>query len=304
MTPIFVLGLQRSGTTWMANQLAALPSVAGVEAADHRGVHESIFFSHFARAFGPWSDLEARVRFAQAFVLSDYGQLLGLTPETLASAVHEASSYADVFRHVMDAHARVKGASAWVEKSPHHTLMFAQIARAFPDARFVLVHRRTEGMILSRLHGFDRTPAKGLRRWADIARGAVVNTLYGRFLRRIARRPECFFLTYEDLHADDGALRRSLIGFLGVSGAPEQMESRYEANTSFAKVAKRPLGTVDRVVMFAAIGAGYLMPLWLLLLVQRWRDGRRGIDWPDWCWKRTGYHPARHKVRLKPPAAA
>ena len=38
---VFVLGLQRSGTTWVANMLHGSGSVAAVAAEDHRGVHES-----------------------------------------------------------------------------------------------------------------------------------------------------------------------------------------------------------------------------------------------------------------------
>ncbi|MCI5038226.1 MAG: sulfotransferase [Donghicola eburneus] len=296
MTPIFVLGLQRSGTTWMANQLSALPSVAAVEASDHRGVHESIYFSHFARAFGPWSRLESRVKFAQAFVLSDYGQLLGLTPELLAVDIHNAKGYADLFRIVMDRHARAQGATAWVEKSPHHTLMYGRLARNFPDAKFVLVHRRTEGMILSRLSGFGRTPSTGIKRAADIARAAVVNTLYGRYLKRLSRKKNCFFLRYEELHTDDGALRTALLGFLGVKGQAEDMESQYQANTSFDRAPRRPLSQMDLTIMVTAEILAHAVPLSLLVLAHRGRGAMRGIDWPDWCWKRTGYHPDLYQV--------
>lgn len=296
MTPIFVLGLQRSGTTWMANQLVALPSVAAVEAPEHRGVHESIYFSHFAKAFGPWSRLESRVRFAQAFVLSDYGQLLGLTPELLAVDMRDAKSYADLFRIVMDRHARAQGAEAWVEKSPHHTMMYRRLKRAFPDAKFVLVHRRTEGMILSRLSGFGRTPSEGFRRYADIARASVVNTLYGRYLKRLSRRRDCFYVRYEDLHKDDGRLRASLLRFLGVSGSVDEMESQYEANTSFDRAPRKPLSQKDLTVMVVAGILAYLMPLTLLVLAHRLRGAMRGIVWPDWCWKRTGYHPEARNI--------
>lgn len=294
MTPIFVLGLQRSGTTWMANQLAALPGVAAVEAPEHQGVHESIYFSHFARAFGPYSNLESRVRFAQAFLLSDYGQLLGLTPEGLASDIRQASSYAELFRIVMDRHAAKSGASAWVEKSPHHTLMYKTLSRQFPDAKFVLVHRRTEGMILSRLSGFGRTPPQGLKRYLAIARASVVNTLFGRYLKRIGRRPNCFYLRYEALHTDDGLLRMALLGFLDVDGTANDMESRYRANSSFDRAPRRPLDRKDRLVMGASIAVARLVPLSVLIGAHRLRGAARGIDWPDWCWMRTGYHPEHY----------
>jgi len=46
---VFILGLQRSGTTWLANMLAALPQVAAVAHESHRGVHESVVWACVAQ---------------------------------------------------------------------------------------------------------------------------------------------------------------------------------------------------------------------------------------------------------------
>jgi hypothetical protein len=76
-TPVFVLGQHRSGTTWLANILANHHRVVAVQSDDHFGVHESIFFSHFARAYGDIADETNFRRFAADFAASDYYILTG-----------------------------------------------------------------------------------------------------------------------------------------------------------------------------------------------------------------------------------
>lgn len=100
---VFVLGLQRSGTTWVANMLHGSGSVAAVAAEDHRGVHESLFFSHFARAFTPLSNRDTCAAFRAAFVSSDYWLLGGLPDETLDDIMSSAKDHAAVFEAMMDA---------------------------------------------------------------------------------------------------------------------------------------------------------------------------------------------------------
>jgi len=127
---VFILGLQRSGTTWLANMLAALPQVAAVAHESHRGVHESVFFSHFAKGFEPWDDPEQRLRFAASFAASDYYLLTEMEQEFLEDLERSCSSYGEVFIALMDYLAIAEGADAWIEKSPHHTLLDADILTA------------------------------------------------------------------------------------------------------------------------------------------------------------------------------
>jgi len=165
---VFILGLQRSGTTWLANMLAALPQVAAVAHESHRGVHESVFFSHFAKGFEPWDDPEQRLRFAASFAASDYYLLTEMEQEFLEDLERSCSSYGEVFIALMDYLAIAEGADAWIEKSPHHTLLDADILTAAPDARFVMVERNPQDLIRSRLQGFGRASPKGLKRQKDI----------------------------------------------------------------------------------------------------------------------------------------
>jgi hypothetical protein len=307
--PIFVLGLQRSGTTWVANMLAGSGRVSAVEAEDHRGVHESIFFSHFAVAFGPFDDPTARVRFVEAFAASDYFLLSGLSPDDLAGMVGRARSHAEVFAGVMDAMAARAGNRFWVEKSPDHTLLATALAATFPAARFVCVVRDSRSLVTSRLAAYGRTPARGLKRKRDLLRGAAVNQLHARHLARFCRTCDrALLVSYGDLLRDPAGTRARIAAFLGSGLAPEALESRYAPNTSHAGTATRRLSGLDVACIAMGDAIARLVPLGALAAVHARIGRRRGVAWPDWCWKRSGYvpdagYPKRKSLAVRWPSA-
>jgi hypothetical protein len=290
---VFVLGLQRSGTTWVANMLHGSGSVAAVAAEDHRGVHESLFFSHFARVFTPLSDRDTRAAFRAAFVSSDYWLLGGLPDETLDDIMSSAKDHAAVFEAMMDAVADRQQAPLWLEKSPHHTLLARALAQRFPAARFVCVIRDSRTLIASRLSAYGRSPRKGPGRLVDIVRGALANALHTRYLRRFAADdPRAHLVQYDALAADPDGGRAALVRALDLPVSPDALVSRFAANTSHDRdPSTRRLSRTDRAAVALGDALGRILPIALLGRIERKRRQARGADWPDWVWKRSGFRP-------------
>jgi hypothetical protein len=291
--PIFVLGLQRSGTTWIANLLAGSGVVCAVAAESHRGVHESLFFSHFANAFGSFEDAEDRAAFRVAFAASDYFLLTGLPEATLDEAIAQERDHAGVFERVMNALAEREHCAHWLEKSPHHTLLAERLASRFPAARFVCVARSTPSLIASRLSAYGRENPHGFRRAADILRGALVNALYTRRLKRFAAgcdRARLF--CYDAFVADERRGKRDLSVFLGLGVDPEALHSAFAPNSSHADDRTRRLSRADRLLISLGDALGAVAPLDWLSSVETARRRARGVDWPDWVWRRTGFRPS------------
>lgn len=290
--PIFVLGLQRSGTTWIANLLAGSGVVAAVTAEEHRGVHESVFFSHFAIAFGPFEQARARAAFRDAFAASDYFLLTGLPPAALDDAIERARDYAGVFALVMDALAAREGCAHWLEKSPHHTLLAEDLATRFPEARFVCVVRSSASLVASRLAAGGRGRPGPLKRAADILRGTLVNTLHARRLKRFAAGCDrAILLSYDGFVADEARGKRELRGFLGLDVTPEAMHSAFVPNTSHSDPRTRRLSRGDRLLVSIGDWVGSSSPIGLLSWIERTRRRARGVAWPDWVWLKSGFRP-------------
>ena len=296
---VFILGLQRSGTTWLANMLAALPQVTAVAHEDHQGVHESVFFSHFARNFGPWDHPDARTQFLEAFAQSDYFRLTGLEPDLLDELMLTRRSYGEVFAAVMDLLTEVNGDQLWIEKSPHHTLLAEEILRDLPDAQFIMVERALPDLVTSRLHGFGRSPKSNLAFWRDVIRGTVTGHLYRREMRRLAKAGLGLLIRYEDLKQDpDGQTRQAILDHLGLDGAgPDQMVSAFKPNSSFGKEAPITLDGASRGLVALVNLFAYVIPLGLLRRIQTRRNNARGADWPDWVWSQTGFDPHDPKAQ-------
>ena len=291
--PVFVLGLQRSGTTWVANLLASSDAIAAVTAEEHRGVHESIFFSHFATAFGPFENADARSDFRAAFAASDYFLLSELSEAVLDDAIAQATDYAGVFAKVMDALAAREGCAFWLEKSPHHTRLAENLAQRFPDAWFVCVTRSSNSLISSRLAAFGRTPPRRAKRAADILRGTLVNSMNARRLRRFAADCDrALLLRYEDLLADEPGGKHDLSEFLRLRVAPDTMRSSFAPNSSHRNATTRHLSSFDRVLIALGDLVGWFLPLRLLIELETRRQIARGVDWPDWVWVRSGFRPS------------
>ena len=292
-TPLFVLGLQRSGTTWLANMLGAHSQVACVEADDHYGIHESIFFSHFARTYGDLEDDENFRRFAIDFTASDYYLLTGI--EEAWFWQRRPRSYAAAFRGLMEEMARRQGARFWLEKSPDHTLLCRQLARDFPDARFVCVVRQTMSRVRSLVSGRKWKPTSLPRRISFLFMACAANDLYSRMLERFSSESSRGILVrYEDLMGDaDGNLRR-IAEFVGMPFEPAMLKPRFAPNSSFRSSQERDgaLSAIDRVLIRAFTAFFRIIPLPLLRAINSWRHKGKLPKWPAWVWKRRIHRPS------------
>lgn len=285
-TPVFVLGVQRSGTTWLANILAQHPRAVAVQSEDHFGILESIFFSHFARAYGDLNDEINFRHFAADFTTSDYYVVSGLEPQWLSQI--RPRNYAAAFRAVMDEMARRAGSDLWVEKSPAHTLLAEQLAADFPDARFVAIVRQTRPTIASQLWLSGRPPATYPARVRRLI-GLSLHCAQQRWLRSFCKGNDaCFMTTYERLARDTVGESRRVCEFLGLDYEPTMLELPWRRNTSFhaPEHRRRALRLSDELVVALATAVLHLLPASAVGSLIARRRARRGVRWPDWCWRR------------------
>lgn len=288
-TPIFVLGVQRSGTTWMANLLAEHSQVTAVQSADHFGIHESIFFSHFARAYGDLAERDNFERFARDFTTSDYYLLTGIEADWFWRL--QPRSYPEAFRALMDETAwRRGGTRYWIEKSPHHTVLADELRATFPDARFICITRRRNDTVRSYLASAWDPPPRYPGRLLKLVRLTWTCDRYHRHVERFQRQcDKAWTTTYEALKADTADLLGQACAFLDLSWEPAMMVPRYAKNSSFRSRSERrrqDLSLVDRTIVSLAAAIFSILPLRWIDRVAGHLERRRGVLWPDWCWRR------------------
>lgn len=269
MTPIFVIGRHRSGTTWVANVLAGYHGVYALRHESHRGVHESAFFSHLVPHCRGGRTQEDLLCIKHLFERSDFFLLTGLTegPDILRNGP------AGYFRKVMDAAAQARGAHFWLEKTPAHTLHARFIVRSFPDAFILAIVRRASDVVASNVHGFG--DPRSLRAWF---RQSLVTGIY----EKVARGNASLVVRYEDLCDDFRGTMRIIESRLGLGKGSHLHDEGLGRNSSYSGVAPQLQWWQS-----AAIGAGQLLvslvpaPL-LQVAIEFWRKRKRSATLPDW----------------------
>jgi Sulfotransferase family len=198
--PFFVVGCARSGTTLLRTMLDGHPRLAVPDE------------SHFVIGLAPrwW-------RPGGAATLDDIlehpkVQAWDVDPVTLRARSEAASprGYAAMVDAVFSAYAAAHGKARWGDKTPGYVSYVPQLARLFPEARFVHVVRD------------GREVAASLAEWDWGARTAVSGAWWWAHKVRVGRRdgarlgPERYLeLRLEDLTASPEETLRRLCAFLG-----------------------------------------------------------------------------------------
>lgn len=243
--PVFVVGASRSGTTLVYSALLASGAFPVYEA-------ETRLLNLCPAKYGSLRREASFRRFLSDWLRSRQFARSGLGPAefTRIAAAHR-DSYVQLLEAFMTCVARQQGKRRWAEKTPGHLFAMPELARSFPDARFIHVLRDGRDVALSRRRlgwtGRSRSPRSQLLsaalQWEIAVR---TGRAHGRRLEDryaevryedLVREPEGGFRQIADFACvpiDLGRLDASHLGALG------------SANTAFAD----PLKGVSR----AAVG--------------------------------------------------
>ena len=280
-TPIFVVGKHRSGTTLLGNLLLDHPEIAGVQHDAHEGIHESAYFSHIEGRYGDLSVAQNYVEFASVMSKSDYFTLAGVGFEDLLRLY--PSTYAGVFRYVMNRVAEQEEASFWVEKTPMHTELIFRIGKHYPDARFVGIRRSVVSMAFSMLHLKNRQDAPPVERLGYLLRVAANKYLLDHRMH-MARREwpdRVLIIDFEDLVSEESTVLPHVCSFLGLDHVG--LGSRFPSNSSFGGSKTVSIRGYEKWMLQTAYKQ--ILPLIPTVLLRSLKRTRHRDPLPRWFFK-------------------
>jgi hypothetical protein len=149
ITPIFIIGSARNGTTNLENTIAALPQVAGVEHWLHYGSCESNLYMNNAY-WGDLSEADQYINFLHQYASSDYFQLAeGDIPFHLQ---HKRDNFYDFFFDLMDRYAEINQARYWITKFDPHFFMdeaecskfLKALDKRYDEVKYIRIQRSFE----------------------------------------------------------------------------------------------------------------------------------------------------------------
>ncbi len=222
LRPIFVVGMNGSGTTMLVDCLSRHPEVYG-----HR--LETRLIPYFIKRLPRYGDLSKDANFLRlwkdvtgipAFVRANRGNRPDIPenwqefPRTLASPID----------CVMRGFARSQGKRRWCEKTPQNVQHIESLFRLFPNAQFIHIIRDGRACAASFHRRWGRTPEYTIYRWRK-----TVST--GR--KQGAAMPDAHYLEirYEELTTDPERWLKACCRFLDIDF--EKGASSEERKTSF-----------------------------------------------------------------------
>jgi hypothetical protein len=291
IVPIFVLGSERNGTTWLCNELCRHPDIAGVQHRAHWGFHESKIYLH-QKYWGDLTGRDALDRFLALYGDEDHFQLTGDDPNHYKE--HQPGDFIDFFFEMMDRFARKEGVSCWVTKlDPHFYYRraacseFLERLRArYPVIRFVGIQRDLRSALRSSVYMEGRAKQQRDR---PIVRQLVLTlhtarqVTHYRGVRRMIREQDGLMLSFEYFKDEHESALQSIIDYLRLRPLFSDDGVRFPPNSSFAVAKTMRVSETD---LFVATRIFY--PLFRALpfisrLVVLARDWTRGNPDPRFC---------------------
>jgi hypothetical protein len=265
--PIFVVGINRSGTKWLSNEIAANPEVAAIQAVEHGGILESNMLTRFGRERNCASGKEY-AELIEFWSGTHFFELArGQAAEFLALDPRPADSV-EAFRYLMERVAVREGKRFWLQKmAPVDAL---SVLDRVPDARVVVIRRSPVESVRSKI-GLDAR--RGMHLGAF--RAGMSQGIQQRQLERVRRRSGVLTVTYEDLVDDRQGTMETVFQHLGL--APTSERSPYRPNTSFRASSDRnkTLSPAKVFQIRLALFFCRLLPISLLEVLQaRFTRGR------------------------------
>ena len=168
--PVFIVGMNGSGTTMLLHSLGNHPDLYGFK----RETRVLPYFIAHLHRYGNLDDDDNCLRLMRdiyalrAFRQQNGGHPVPL-PEDWATMPRDLASIVDTaFRYF----AMKEHKNRWADKTPMHALHITELARLFPPARFVHVIRDGRDSAASFHRRWHRTPEVTIHRWKTVVREA------------------------------------------------------------------------------------------------------------------------------------
>lgn len=230
-TPIFVIGINRSGTKWLSNILCNHPDIAGIQHPDHYGILESNMLGVFQRKFNI-SNPDDYAALIYAWSGTDFFELAGGDRDYFLSLSPRPDTISKTFGILMDRYCERNGKSFWCQKVQPNGA--ERVLRNFPDAKFIVIKRNAADIIRSM---YVQTKSLG----NDRSLYSIIYTysIEEEIINSASATPGVMTIHYEDLRKDAAGAVSGICEWAGLEFFPDMLKIPYEKNTSFSGGKKR-----------------------------------------------------------------
>jgi hypothetical protein len=213
--PVFVVGVNGSGTTMLADSLGHHPDL-------YMFPRETRVLPSLLHKYGATENLKPENRRAlvqelsggKAFWRENGDKPVMLEDQEYALAATAGEAMGAVYQHM----ARRLGKQRWGDKTPMYVQHLSLMARAFPDARFLHVLRDGRDCAQSFHRRWSLSPLRSVWRWKK-------SVAFGREQGLQLGRGRYMEIKYEDLTSEPERWMREVCNFLEMPFSPAVLKS-------------------------------------------------------------------------------
>jgi hypothetical protein len=225
ITPIILVGMNRSGTKWLSNIICSHDAVIGIQSPRFGGILESEMLGPMRDKFDP-AFPDDYVALVELWSRTEFFRLARFDKRTFYELDPRPRTVLELFGLAMDELARRNGCQFWLQKtSPENA---PAVLEHFTNAKVVITRRDL-------LDNVRSTMALQKRYRSPRPLHATYRYVYqDKILARICRRRQVVQMRYEDLKAEPEREKARLFAELGLSRPSNPAPAAFPRNTSFA----------------------------------------------------------------------
>jgi hypothetical protein len=230
--PIFIVGMNGSGTTMLADSLDNSPELYVFP----RETRMIPWLVENLASFGDLTRRENREKLVQT--ICNFNNFRRVAPNlTLSDQEISEPSLFGVIDAVYGHLARAAGKARWVEKSPMNVQFLPQIAQQMPTAKFIHIIRDGRDIAQSNNRRWRKNPYWSIHRWSQVVPQGQADG------RRLG--PERYLeIRYEEFTSEPEAGLRTICDFVGIAYTPELLRSSMPFMNMSERRVKDKAGTI------------------------------------------------------------
>ena len=226
--PIFVVGMNGSGTTMVVDSLSLHPDLYGFR----RETRVIPYLISQADALGDLNDDQKFYKVWEMVCnIPEFTNMNNAVPPPIPSNWKDfPRDFASVLDAVFRYFAASEGKTRWCEKTPQHIQHMPALQAVFPNAKFIHLIRDGRDGAASFHRRWKRTPELTLFRWKKVVSAGMET---GKTLG-----DNYFELKYEDLTESPELWMRKICKFLSVDYHEDVIKSRHPQSEKFGSIGK------------------------------------------------------------------
>jgi hypothetical protein len=232
ITPIIVVGMNRSGTKWLSNILCNNQDVICVQSKKACGVLESVILSGVMESKFDLSFPEEFAASMELLFKSNYFKIAQAEKEMFYKMNPRPNNFYEIYRIMMENYAKRNNKKFWLQKtSPFQAL---KVLKYFSEGYFVVIKRNIVDTLKSQ---FQRYSTRGIKK--SLYKKIYSYVFQEKILANICKRPNVVYVQYEKLIENPDEQIRNVCDFIGIRFEPEMLNVTYRKNTSFKNESER-----------------------------------------------------------------